>query len=107
TILTVAKDAANVAFTISDTEKDITTFMEKVVNEAKQSLDRTPSLLPILKEVGVVDSGGKGLLTIYEGFLAALTGSELPEYVEEKQIDELIDEEHQRAVQSYFDGESI
>ena len=45
--------------------------MEAIVEEAKQSLNRTPDLLPVLKEVGVVDSGGQGLVYVYEGFLAS------------------------------------
>lgn len=48
--------------------------MEAALAEAKAALKRTPELLPILKEVGVVDSGGQGLVYIYEGFLAALKG---------------------------------
>ena len=51
----------------------------EVVEEAKASLDRTPELLPVLKEVGVVDSGGQGLVFVYEGFLAALKGEALPD----------------------------
>lgn len=46
--------------------------MEDVVKEANASLNRTPDLLPVLKQVGVVDSGGKGLVVVYEGFLADL-----------------------------------
>ena len=53
--------------------------MEEVLKEAKASLKRTPDLLPVLKEVGVVDSGGQGLVFVYEGFLAELKGEELPE----------------------------
>lgn len=79
TILTVAKDAAYKAMIISKSEKDIIVFMETVLKEAKESLKRTPNLLPVLKEVGVVDSGGQGLVTIYEGFLASLKGEELPQ----------------------------
>lgn len=109
TILTVAKDVANYATKISDDVNDMTSFLAKIVEEGKQSLSRTPTLLPILKEVGVVDSGGKGLLTIYEGFLAALTGENIEEDEEEQltNIDELIAKEHDRAVQSYFNEESI
>src|SRR5699024_7984920 len=59
TILTVAKDAANHAVKIARTEKDMIVLMEKVLQEAKESLQRTPDLLPVLKEVGVVDSGGQ------------------------------------------------
>ena len=52
--------------------------MEEVVTEANASLKRTPDLLPVLKEVGVVDSGGQGLVFVYEGFLAVLKGEALP-----------------------------
>ena len=53
--------------------------MEAIVIESKASLERTPELLPVLKEVGVVDSGGQGLVYVYEGFLAVLKGEALPE----------------------------
>src|SRR5699024_7730187 len=68
TILTVAKDAADQAVKAAEQEKDIVSVMEQVLTEARSSLKRTPDLLPVLKEVGVVDSGGQGLVTIYEGF---------------------------------------
>lgn len=74
TILTVAKDVALVALTHAKSASSFTELLESIVQEAHASLARTPDLLPVLKEVGVVDSGGKGLLVIYEGFLAALTG---------------------------------
>ena len=61
----------------AQTETDIIKVMEAVVNQAEASLERTPELLPVLKEVGVVDSGGKGLLYVYEGFLASLKGEKL------------------------------
>lgn len=78
TILTVAKDAAKKAVAVSATEDQIDRVLELTIEEARASLDRTPDLLPVLKEVGVVDSGGKGLLCVYEGFLASLRGEELP-----------------------------
>ena len=78
TILTVAKDTAEAAKDYAKTESDIITFMEKVLQASKKSLKRTPELLPVLKEVGVVDSGGQGLVVIYEGFLSAMKGEELP-----------------------------
>src|SRR5690625_2251241 len=93
TILTVAKDAAKVAVEEAKAEDDIIVLMEKILLEAKASLKRTPDLLPVLKEVGVVDSGGQGLVTIYEGFLAALKGEKLPEdpIVE---MEDLVNAEH-------------
>ncbi|MDF2607796.1 MAG: hypothetical protein K0S34_1992 [Bacillales bacterium] len=82
TILTVAKDTANKALLIAQTEKDFIKFFELVVKESNASLKRTPDLLPILKEVGVVDSGGQGLVCIYEGFLANLKGEEIIDNIE-------------------------
>ncbi len=79
TILTVAREAAAKAVEVAENEENIIKVMEALVEEAKKSLDRTPDLLPVLKEVGVVDSGGQGLLFIYEGFLASLKGEALPE----------------------------
>ena len=79
TILTVAKDSAKIAVQAAEKSDDIIYVMEEVVKEAKASLNRTPELLPVLKEVGVVDSGGQGLVFVYEGFLAELKGEELPD----------------------------
>lgn len=77
TILTVAREMANEAIKVSHKEKDITLLMEAIVKRGKISLANTPELLPILKEVGVVDAGGKGLLYVYEGFLAALKDEDI------------------------------
>ena len=107
TILTVAKDLAKAAQDNAQTANDPVELMEKVVEEANASLKRTPDLLPILKEVGVVDSGGKGLVVILEGFLAALKGEELIDLDEELSIEALVEIEHERSVQSYIDKDSI
>ncbi len=74
TILTVAREAALAGEEKAQQTNDIIEVMEAIVAEGAASLERTPDLLPVLKQVGVVDSGGKGLLTIYEGFLASLKG---------------------------------
>ncbi|ABW18984.1 Dak phosphatase [Alkaliphilus oremlandii OhILAs] len=74
TILTVARESAEAALIIANKEKDIVRFLEKVIKYADRSLERTPELLKVLKDAGVVDSGGKGLLYIYLGALGALTG---------------------------------
>jgi DAK2 domain fusion protein YloV len=74
TILTVSKDAAKVGQKVAKQTEDMTELMTEVLREAKASLKRTPDLLPILKQVGVVDSGGQGLVYVYEGFLRVLTG---------------------------------
>lgn len=107
TILTVAKDAAAKAKVVAATTDNLIVVMEAVIAEAEASLDRTPDLLPILKEVGVVDSGGKGLLVIYQGFLAALKGEEAIEVNEELTMNEQIEIEHDKAVQTFVDVSSI
>lgn len=74
TILTVAKEAAKHAVFLSRRTSDITELMEQVLIKAKETLSQTPEMLPVLKQVGVVDSGGQGLVYIYEGFLQYLHG---------------------------------
>ena len=108
TILTVAKDAAKAGLAAAETEESITAVMEAVLAEAKASLKRTPDLLPVLKEVGVVDSGGQGLVFVYEGFLAELKGEKLPETPESKpKMDELVNAEHHMSVQGHMKTEDI
>ncbi len=75
TILTVIRESADYAVKISKTESDFIKFLENVIKEANESLKRTPELLKSLKEAGVVDSGGKGLVLIYEGMLSSLKGN--------------------------------
>ncbi|MEJ9218761.1 DAK2 domain-containing protein [Paenibacillus glucanolyticus] len=72
TILTVAKEAAKHAVYFSRRSNDVVELMEQVLAKAKETLSQTPDMLPVLKQVGVVDSGGQGLVYIYEGFLQAL-----------------------------------
>jgi uncharacterized protein len=105
TILTVAREAAAKGVELAETETDLIAFMEGFITEAQASLNRTPDLLPVLKEVGVVDSGGQGLLFVYEGFLASLKGEPLPER-NESSLDDLINAEHHR-VQDFMNTEDI
>lgn len=105
TILTVAREAAAKAVEIAAEETDIIHVMQALVDEAKSSLNRTPELLPVLKEVGVVDSGGQGLVFVYEGFLACLKGEALPQK-SVTNLDELISAEHHRA-QGFMSTEDI
>ncbi|NPC92536.1 DAK2 domain-containing protein [Bacillus sp. WMMC1349] len=108
TILTVAKDAAQKAVATAQTESDIIAVMEAVVSEAAASLERTPELLPVLKEVGVVDSGGKGLLCVYQGFLASLKGEKLSNQVTSlPALDDLVSAEHHKNAQSQMSTEDI
>ncbi len=77
TILTVARGGAERARQLAEEgEEDILVFAAEVVAHMKEVLDITPELLPVLKEAGVVDSGGQGLLTVMEGVLDALNGKE-------------------------------
>ncbi|MCQ2592993.1 MAG: DAK2 domain-containing protein [Treponema sp.] len=73
TILTVAKDATN--FACESNAETVLEFIENFIKEAKLSLDRTPSLLPVLKKAGVVDSGGAGLVYIMEGLKEGVLGN--------------------------------
>jgi hypothetical protein len=72
TILTVAREAARHATAIARKIGDMADLMEEVARKAKEALAKTPEQLPVLKQVGVVDAGGQGLLLIYEGFAVAL-----------------------------------
>lgn len=76
TILTVVRETADYTYAFASENADVSCIavMDKMVEEAIASLKRTPELLPVLKEVGVVDSGGAGLVTILQGFAAALKG---------------------------------
>ncbi|NLG82736.1 MAG: DAK2 domain-containing protein [Bacilli bacterium] len=77
TILTVSRESAEEASLIAKPELSFEVLMSRLVQEAKRSLNRTPNLLPVLKEVGVVDSGGAGLVVLYEGFEKAILGEKL------------------------------
>ncbi|WP_281887772.1 DAK2 domain-containing protein [Paenibacillus sp. YYML68] len=72
TILTVAKESAKQAVTTAKRQKDIMQVMAELLRAGQDTLNRTPDMLPVLKQVGVVDSGGQGLMLIYEGFKAAM-----------------------------------
>ena len=74
TILTVIRETAEYAVKLAKRENDIEKFLGKVVREANVSLENTPNLLKNLKDAGVVDSGGKGLTLILEGFYLAIVG---------------------------------
>lgn len=94
TILTVAKDAAQAAVEKANNTEDCIELMEYIIVKANESLENTPNLLAVLKEVGVVDSGGKGLLCVYEGFLRALKGEKVEAKVAKLDKDEFVHDEH-------------
>ena len=77
TILTVARECGEFAYTIRKEEKDILKFLERVIEHGNKSLARTPDLLPVLKQAGVVDAGGKGFMYILQGAYNALSGIEI------------------------------
>ncbi|MGN1206456.1 MAG: DAK2 domain-containing protein, partial [Eubacterium sp.] len=77
TILTVAKAGAEKAAKLATKSDNVADFLTEVICEMNTTLDRTPEMLPVLKEAGVVDSGGKGLVTIMEGILDAILGKEI------------------------------
>lgn len=76
TILTVAKGAADKALTLADETDDLVFFCDEVIKEAEYVLSQTPEMLPVLKQAGVVDSGGQGLVQVLKGAFDALMGRE-------------------------------
>ena len=97
TILTVSRGAAELAKRKTDETDDAVEIMEAALEGAKKALAMTPDMLPVLKEVGVVDSGGQGLVYIYEGFLMALNGEFVPEtpVAELGAMDRMVNVEHE------------
>ncbi len=91
TILTVAREAAEKASAVAHDDADIIDVLNVYLDEAKQSLERTPDMLPALKESGVVDSGGAGLILIVEGMISALKG----EVFAEEKVDPSIGVHHE------------
>ncbi len=110
TILTVSRGAAIAALKKAESTNDAVEVMQAALDGAKAALAKTPEMLPVLKEVGVVDSGGQGLVYIYEGFLSALTGDYLTS--EEFQatpanMSEMINAEHHKSVAGHVATEDI
>ncbi|KRM96565.1 hypothetical protein FC19_GL000860 [Liquorilactobacillus aquaticus DSM 21051] len=112
TILTVSRKAASAANKKATETKDTVAVMEAAYEAAKKALAETPSLLPVLKEVGVVDSGGQGLTFVYEGFFDALSGNKTAEAEEMHQpnaveMDEMVNAAHHKSVQSQLNTSDI
>ncbi|HEP1276295.1 TPA: DAK2 domain-containing protein [Streptococcus pyogenes] len=110
TILTVSRGAATAALKKADLTDDAVEVMQAALDGAKGALAKTPDLLPVLKEVGVVDSGGQGLVFIYEGFLSALNG----DYVTSADfkatpanMSEMINAEHHKSIVGHVATEDI
>lgn len=83
TILTVARGAADKALELADTTTDLLLFLEEVIKEADHVLSKTPDMLPVLKQAGVVDSGGQGLVEVFKGGLASLLGKDIDYTIED------------------------
>ena len=110
TILTVSRGAAIGAKKKAEATNDAVEVMKAALEGAKAALAKTPDMLPVLKEVGVVDSGGQGLVFIYEGFLSALTG----EYIASEDfqatpatMSQMINAEHHKSVAGHMATEDI
>ena len=110
TILTVSRGAAIGSKKKAEATNDAVEVMKAALEGAKAALAKTPDMLPVLKEVGVVDSGGQGLVFIYEGFLSALTG----EYIASEDfqatpatMSQMINAEHHKSVAGHVATEDI
>ncbi len=82
TILTVAKGMADKALVLSEETDDLLTFIQAVIEEGDRVLDKTPDMLPVLKQAGVVDSGGQGLMQVLKGASDSLHGKEVDYTIE-------------------------
>ena len=83
TILTVAKGAADKALEMADETEDLVVFCDEVIKHADYVLSQTPEMLPVLKQAGVVDSGGQGLLQVLKGAYDSLLGKEIDYEIED------------------------
>ena len=74
TILTVARLMSEKATEICETETDFVKYFDEIIKTGEETLEKTPEMLPVLKKAGVVDSGGKGLMVIFEGMNSVISG---------------------------------
>ncbi|SEM66760.1 hypothetical protein SAMN05216431_10694 [Ligilactobacillus sp. WC1T17] len=110
TILTVARKAAEAAKKAKDQGLDIVEVMKATYEAAEAALKTTPDLLPVLKEVGVVDSGGQGLTFVYQGFYDSLSGNVREDEVHKPtpaEMDEMVHAEHHKSAQGKLNTEDI
>lgn len=97
TILTVIRESAEFGIKIAKSSSNATDFLDKVIDKANETLSRTPDMLPILKQAGVVDAGGKGLIFILEGMHQYLVSGSII------QLSEVIEEEVEEAAKPIYD----
>ncbi len=109
TILTVVRESAQAGLdAIKAGDADLAIIMKKIVDAADAALAKTPDLLPVLKEVGVVDSGGQGLDFVLHAFYEALTGEVIDEIKPDNaQIEEMINVQHHQSAQGKLNPEDI
>jgi hypothetical protein len=86
TMLTVARETAEKAMAEYTEYEDVVVFLESLIQQAKDTLNRTPEMLNVLKQADVVDAGGKGLIYLLEGGLAALKGVEIKQEITEQVV---------------------
>ena len=108
TILTVVRESAQAGLNKVKETDDLEAVLATIVAAADAALQKTPELLPVLKEVGVVDSGGQGLAFVLHAFYGALTGEEIAdELPDNAQMDEMINAKHHQSAQGKLDPEDI
>jgi hypothetical protein len=111
TILTVVREAAEAAKDAAAMDVDLEQVLERALAEAKASVERTPKLLPVLADAGVVDAGGQGLVLILEGILRGLRGEsievDVPAEIEEVRHAELADSEYNYDTQFVIQGDDL
>lgn len=108
TILTVIREAATAANNTAKESDDVVTVTKAAYDAAEVALASTPDLLPVLKEVGVVDSGGQGLVIVLEAFYAVLSGQETNhDTVDNAGLEAMIKEMHNTGVQGELNPENI
>ncbi|WP_412990434.1 DAK2 domain-containing protein [Pediococcus siamensis] len=110
TILTVIREAAKAGKDAAEESDDVIVIMDAVTKAGKEALKKTTDLLPVLKEVGVVDSGGQGLTFVFDAFDDVLNGrteAEEEEQPDEEQMDEMVEAKHHQSVQGKIDPADI
>jgi len=105
TILTVARMAYEAGNALIATENDPIVVWEAMVDAANEALELTPELLPVLKKANVVDAGGKGLCTIFEGMLSVFRDGVIIDYVQSEEEKKKIDDDYFRSAAAQFDGD--
>ena len=107
TILTVIREAAAAANRTAKESDDAVVVMKETLDAAEKALASTPDLLPVLKEVGVVDSGGQGLVIVLEAFYAVLSGEEIMTEIDNAALDAMVMSLHNAGVQGDLNPEDI